>query len=90
MQDMKHKDHGTQICYANTEVERHERAGWVCVDHPHDNPFEKKVEKPVNKLPKDDLEEMSLEELKDEAKKKGIIVHHMARETSIIKKLRAA
>ena len=79
MQYMKHRDHGTHIAYSQDEVERNESHGWVCVDHPHDDPF-KEVETR--------LEYMTLDELRAVAKDKGLKVHHAAKKPSILNMIR--
>ena len=78
LQYMKHRDHGTHIAYMQDEVERNEAIGWVCVDHPHDDPFS------------DKLEDKSIAELKEIASNVGIKIHPRAKEASIIQKIQDA
>jgi len=87
LQYMKHKKHGTHIAYDPAEVETCEKNGWVCVDHPHENPFgnpEPDIE-PENS----DIESLTLDELRKLADEMGIKVHPAAKEKSIIKKILA-
>ena len=89
LQYMKHKDHGTHIAYSQDEVERNEAHGWVCVDHPHDDPF---AETEINdwhdvSLDRLWLEGKPLSELKDMASDLGIKIHPRAKENSIIQKI---
>ena len=78
LQYMKHRDHGTHIAYSQDEVDRNESHGWVCVDHPHDDPFS------------NSLEDAPLSELKEIADSLGIKIHPRAKETSIIQKINDA
>ena len=84
LQYMKHRDHGTHIAYSQDEVERNESHGWVCVDHPHDDPFEVFVTEGERAL---ELKDKTIPELKEIANNLGLKVHPRAKENSIIKKI---
>ena len=80
LQYMKHKEHGTHIAYNQDEVERNEPNGWVCVDHPHDDPFSE----PRDRNTALELSDKPLPELREIAREMGLNVHHAARENRII------
>ena len=90
LQYMKHRDHGTHIAYSQDEVERNESNGWVCVDHPHDDPFVETVIVSNDVYARLYYDGKSIAELKEIAAELGIKIHPRAKENSIIQKIMEA
>ena len=84
LQYMKHKDHGTHIAYSQDEIDRNKDVGWVCVDHPHDDPFTEKTDDGDRAL---ELKDKTIPELKVIAEALGLTIHPRAKENSLIKKI---